>query len=146
MLIKRFLAKFIVDKDNHWIWIAAKTWDGYGRFKTNGEQILAHRYCWENLIGRIPKKQLVLHKNFCNKRDCINPIHLYIGNMKQNVSDSVRLGTQRNVAKTHCKNGHPFVFENIYFYYDWRSCRICRRNNNDRAYEKRRKNNINRRQ
>lgn len=50
------------------------------------------------------------------------------GSPSENAQDKRRHGTDRNAAKTHCKNGHPFDVENTYVIPATgnRMCRRCR--------------------
>jgi hypothetical protein len=57
-----------------WLWTAAKTWDGYGRFKLNKTHVLSHRFAYELLKEKIPNGLQLDH--LCKVRDCLNPDHL----------------------------------------------------------------------
>jgi hypothetical protein len=139
MLLKRFLEKFIVDENNHWIWVAGKDRKGYGHFQINNKWVLAHRYAWEQLKGTITKETpCVLHKNTCHRRDCINPEHCYLGTKKDNVKDAIELGTfyftegRHELSKVCCVRGHEFNEENTYIYKSGykkghRKCKACAR-------------------
>jgi hypothetical protein len=54
--------------------------------------------------------------------------NLAYGTPKENVQDSLDHGTNYNLRKTHCKNGHEFTPENTYVHQAGkRDCRTCRR-------------------
>ncbi|MBW8034168.1 MAG: hypothetical protein FVQ79_00435 [Planctomycetes bacterium] len=47
-----------------------------------------HRYTYYLSNGSFPNESLILHK--CNRKDCINPDHLYLGSRSDNMLDRVR--------------------------------------------------------
>jgi hypothetical protein len=79
---QRFLAK--VDKNGPivrpdlgpcWMWMARRIKGGYGRFTASThEQVLAHRFSWEQFRGPIPTGFEVDH--LCRNTRCVNPNHL----------------------------------------------------------------------
>jgi len=66
-----------------WIWMKAKTENGYGRANRKGE--FAHRIAWKLTNGDIPKGLFVLHK--CDNPPCCNPEHLFLGTREDNMAD-----------------------------------------------------------
>ncbi len=137
---KRFMDKIQIDPDSGcWLWQAAKTETGYGRFRNHdGKTVAAHRWAYENFKGKIPEGMGLDHS--CRVRHCVNPEHLSPATQWQNV----RRGNLTN-AKT-CKNGHTRTSENtmiikktlssgIVTYI--RSCRICARERNRETYRRR---------
>lgn len=71
----RFWAK--VDGGNVedcWLWLAAKKNNGYGVFQVGQQQVLAHRFAYEDLLSPIPDGLQIDH--LCRTRDCVNPWHL----------------------------------------------------------------------
>ena len=97
MTEERFWAK--VNKegpDGCWEWLACKDKDANGRFTSNGENILAHRYSWILHNGAIPEGLLVRHK--CRGK-CVNPEHLELGTNKDIANDKIRDGTDNRGIK-----------------------------------------------
>lgn len=77
-----------------WEWIGAKDQDGYGAFKAEvgGVRYLkAHRYSWVIHTGELITEELVvLHE--CDNPSCVNPSHLSVGTVKDNVHDMMGKG------------------------------------------------------
>lgn len=65
------------------IWKWAKTKEGYGVLKLKGKLIYAHRFFFELLVGRIPQRMYVGH--ICERKSCVNPEHLEVCTMSQNL-------------------------------------------------------------
>lgn len=76
-----------------WEWMGAKNPTGYGFIRKFSNKVAAHRTAAELIIGRKTTKW-VLHK--CDNPSCINPSHLFLGTVKDNVMDMVAKG--RNVS------------------------------------------------
>jgi hypothetical protein len=94
---KRFLSKIIKsDETECWIWIGS-TSKGYGgfycHFNEKGKIYPAHRISYMLFKEIVPDDKMVLHKNSCNNKLCVNPDHLYIGTHKDNMKDLHEMGT-----------------------------------------------------
>ncbi len=104
-LLDRFWAK--VDKSaatGCWLWIGAKDGPGYGIIGAGGRHgklLKAHRLSWELHNGSINNGLWVLHK--CDTPTCVNPEHLYLGDVFDNNRDRVLRGRS---APTDGEN-HP---------------------------------------
>lgn len=92
---KRFWAK--VNKENDcWLWMGAKSNDGYGWMRYDHQMIRVHRLSWKLAFGDIPDGLWVLHK--CDVPLCVNPTHLFLGTCVDNSADMVSKGRARNCA------------------------------------------------
>ena len=82
----RFETKFKKsDPTDCWLWTAGTFGDGYGRFTLAGSYYQAHRIAWAVTYGEDPGDDLVLHH--CDRVDCVNPHHLYLGDQVDNMQD-----------------------------------------------------------
>ena len=78
-----------------WLWMAAKDSSGYGRIWFDNALKGAHRVAWEIANGPIPISAgyhgaCVLHA--CDRGDCVNQSHLFIGTQAENIADTVAKG------------------------------------------------------
>lgn len=75
-----------------WLWIGFIHQQGYGQLNRRGTTLWAHRFAWAITNGVIPKGMSVLHT--CDVRNCVNPAHLFLGTLDDNMKDMVRKGRQ----------------------------------------------------
>ncbi len=68
-----------------WLWLESVNRHGYGRFRWEGRNQLAHRLSFAAANGQIPSRMVVRHK--CDNPGCINPAHLMIGTQADNCHD-----------------------------------------------------------
>lgn len=106
-----FLDRFVVAENGCWLWTAAKTNGGYGRFPWRCKTVLAHRFAYETLVGRIPDGLHIDH--LCRQRDCVNPAHMEPVTQWENTRRGLA-PSALNAVKTHCQRGHALVEGNIY--------------------------------
>lgn len=135
-LAERFWSKVDAEGDC-WEWTAGKC-RGYGLFRVQRQNVLAHRWAWEYLVGPIPEGLHIDH--LCRNPPCVNPDHLEPVTQAEN--------TRRGAAgiwarsKTHCPQGHPYTGENLVIERHaervGRACRECRRQSSMRYVEKKR--------
>jgi hypothetical protein len=86
----RFLAKVKRMPSGCLEWQSVLHRDGYGKFYNDGRQIQAHRISYQLFVGPIPKGKWVLHK--CDNRKCVEPTHLFLGDMILNIRDMDQKG------------------------------------------------------
>ncbi|MED1403823.1 HNH endonuclease [Bacillus mycoides] len=67
---------------------------GYFGFRRNQKRYLLHRFIYEEMFGEIPEGLVVRHK--CDNKKCINPEHMELGTIADNVRDAV----ERNLFPT----------------------------------------------
>jgi hypothetical protein len=110
-----------------WNWIHYKNKKGYGWRWYMGQKQFVHRIAAHLWLGfDLKSTLLVLHR--CDNPSCYNPKHLFIGTALMNSRDAIAKGRHlgqpgMDPNRTQCKNGHPWVVENIY---RGRACKTCR--------------------
>lgn len=77
-----------------WIWTGSTSEDGYGTCQAAGKIRKAHRVAWTLVNGHIPKNVQVLHK--CDRPNCVNPSHLFLGDHARNMRDMKAKGRGRS--------------------------------------------------
>ncbi len=73
---------------------------GYRNIRRNGKRYKAQRWVWQETYGPIPPGICVLHR--CDNPACINPDHLFLGTMTDNIKDRDQKGrTARQKGEKH---------------------------------------------
>lgn len=141
-----------LDSDSCWNWTGSKVKDGYGAMVRQIDNkkftIFVHRLSWTLQNGEIPDGMVVDHtchtsdidncKGACKHRSCINPAHLRITTIaenlrikRRNIKSFSNLGLIHPEDRGSCINGHPY-FEGSYVTYKSgkRACKVCVKVNN----------------
>lgn len=84
----RLLARRRIDPDTGcWEFTGARLAAGYGIANDGEKTVTAHRLAYRIWKGGIPDGGFVCHR--CDNPPCINPEHLFLGDINVNVRDSV---------------------------------------------------------
>lgn len=71
--------------DECWLWKGRLHSFGHGDMVIDGHAVGAHRVSYMLNIGEIPKNYCVCHS--CDVPNCVNPKHLFLGTVKDNMDD-----------------------------------------------------------
>ncbi len=95
-----------------WLWLGNKTADGYAwhnwRFpgQTRNTSVAAHRLAYMHWKGDVPENMTVHHK--CENTLCVNPEHLEVLSVRDNIRSTSTHPASRQAAQTLCIRGHEF--------------------------------------
>jgi hypothetical protein len=79
--------------DACWTWRGNRQASGHGRFWTGTRTDGAHRVAYEIANGPIPAGLVVKHS--CDNPACVNPSHLSVGTVSENLAEMVVRGRAR---------------------------------------------------
>lgn len=134
--IQRFMAFVEISGTGCWEWTGALDKDGYGvHFWTGKTWMRPHRWAYEYFVGPVPDGLILGHRASCHNRRCVNYEHLSPITPLENVlMDDTPAA--RNLAKTHCVNGHILAGDNLALERSGRKrvCISCRRSKDRRGY------------
>lgn len=91
--IEKFYSYFDRLNGKCWNWKGALCGGKYGAFYDGSKLIRAHRFSYELHKGIIPKNLVVMHA--CDNMKCVNPSHLSVGTMKDNIQDALKKGRMK---------------------------------------------------
>lgn len=121
-LLDRISNKVLIG-DGCWNWTGSHTTLGYGTLMLEKRPRPAHRIVYELFNGLIADGLELDH--LCRNPKCVRPAHL------EPVSHRKNLLRGKTATATHCKNGHEWNEESIYWRtdgpYPSRQCRLCGR-------------------
>lgn len=135
-LYDKLISKVRQEESGCWIWTGpwhknrpwAQNRYGYTTAKVNGKtrHLDAHRAMMFAIQGPLTREQCVCHR--CDVPLCINPNHLFIGTMKENIWDSRRKLRHYESKRDYCERGHPLFGDNLYLAKNGsRHCKACQR-------------------
>lgn len=125
--MKALREAYRVDESGCWVATVPMSPAGYGYIFRDGTKKPLHRVAWEELRGPIPDGMELDH--LCRNRACCNPDHLEPVSHAENVRRGIagEVNRERMLARTTCKNGHPWDSENTKQTGRQRKCRTCER-------------------
>lgn len=77
-----------------WLWTLDRNNWGYGRGGPGRSERAAHRLSYVAFVGPIPDDMIVMHR--CDTPACVNPGHLSLGTVSDNVQDAISKGRHRS--------------------------------------------------
>lgn len=106
---QRFWSR-VEKSDGCWLWTGKPCGKGYGSLRSNNVRYYAHRASWIIHRGPIPPQMCVLHR--CDNPPCVNPAHLFLGSLADNVRDMVEKGRQSSMPMPGEANGFSRFTDN----------------------------------
>ena len=79
-----------------WVWKRSRQSNGYGHLTVDNQQVLAHRFVYEQNIGTIPEGMELDH--LCRNPPCVNPDHLEPVSHAENCRRGMRAKLDRETA------------------------------------------------
>lgn len=131
-LLERLLNKVIINEvTDCWEWQGATNNIGYGMIRDEQKMRTAHRVSYEeHTQTKIPRFLCVCHA--CDNPICVNPNHLWLGTMKDNMQDMLAKGranknykgmTGKKQPRTTCPHCQRAIANNVYARYHGDKCK-----------------------
>lgn len=110
-IFERFQKGYKVHKKSGcWIWLKNISTTGYGRMNFNYINYRSHRLSYLIYVGEIPEEMVICHT--CDNKKCVNPNHLFLGTILDNVADRVKKNrTSQNENHYKCKLSNKQVIK-----------------------------------
>lgn len=133
---KSCLQGYVIQENGCWDWVGGTTRTGalrYGILWNNGRHHRASRWMYRLTGKTIPEGFHLDH--LCRNTLCVNPDHLEPVPQRVNCFRGMAPSAE-NARKTHCKWGHPFGPDSVFFMRTEgahrRICKECRRERHKR--------------
>lgn len=137
-LLDRLLEKIIINEvTDCWEWQGGTNNIGYGMIRDESKMRTAHRVSYEEHNNvKIPAGLCVCHT--CDNPSCVNPAHLWLGTMKQNMDDMMNKGRGafwgnngnrppprlgKKSPTTNCEHCHRDIANNVFSRYHGENCK-----------------------
>ena len=122
----KYVEKPIFNNLDCWKWKGYKNIKGYGQIWVKPKLYPAHRISFLMYKGSIPNGMVLDH--ICRIRNCVNPWHLRVVTVKENVLCGIGKPAILAAMKI-CSKGHPFNGKNLGIDKNrgQRYCKECRR-------------------
>lgn len=132
--VPRFEAKVDRQEGGCWVWVGALNNGGYGRFRVDNREVLAHRWSYEHFVGEIPDGLHIDH--LCRTTACVNPEHLEPVTHRENVLRGIAGERMRTGV---CGRGHDLTDPEVGYTTAKGAlgCRACNRELSNEGYHRR---------
>ncbi len=94
--LERILQQSMPMSDGCRIWCGKLNQHGYGVCKVGGKPVRAHRAVYFHLNSEADQSLVVMHT--CDVPSCVNPVHLQLGTVRDNMLDMVSKGRHNGGA------------------------------------------------